>query len=49
MTNDLSHGNNSAPIIFNTLIDYVSIYSLCTACEDQNWVQLPSVDQVEFF
>ena len=28
------HGNNTAPKISNTLINYVSIYSLCTACKD---------------
>ena len=37
------------PQDFDMYINYVSIYSLCTACKDQDWVQLSSVEQVEFF
>ena len=41
MTNDMSSGRYLCPKNSNMLINYVSIYSLCTACEDHNWLNRP--------
>ena len=37
MTNDISSWEQFCPKRFNMLKNYVSIYAICTACEDQNW------------